>query len=81
MTDNGIARLQTGVDQLRCFLGGPASGAAAAKFSKRMNTEKLIRGMSRNSTVTAVDVSGKWYQLDMNGIPFGPALDDFRPQR
>ena len=79
VTENGLARLMTGMDQLRCFMGAPVNGAIGKRLSHRMNSEKLIRGVSQNSTVMAIESNGKWYRLDMKGHPAGPALHDFKP--
>ncbi|MCP1495813.1 hypothetical protein J2Y86_000520 [Pseudomonas migulae] len=80
ITQNGLGRLQTGVDQIRCFLGGAAM-EAGKKMPAWMNAEhKLVNGVNRGTNSTAIFQSNKWFGVDSRGKPVGPALLGFTPR-
>jgi len=79
LTDNGVARLQTGMDQLRCFFGGFAANAGNFNLPKRVNTLGApVNGIYRNANFTAIQSNGNWYALDRGGDPYGQPLVEFK---
>lgn len=79
LTDNGVARLQTGMDQLRCFFGGFAANAGSINLPKRVNTLGApVNGIYRNANFTAIQSNGNWYALDRGGDPYGQPLVEFK---
>lgn len=80
LTGNGIVRIQTGMDQLRCFFAGFAANAGSIKLPNRMNTlgASVQNGLYRNLNTTAIRNNGNWYALDRAGNPHGQPLVDFK---
>jgi len=79
LTDNGVARLQAGMDQLRCFFGGFAANAGNINLPKRVNTLGApVNGIYRNANFTAIQSNGNWYALDRGGDPYGQPLVEFK---
>ncbi|HEF4763236.1 TPA: hypothetical protein SAN82_005714 [Pseudomonas putida] len=79
VTQSGITRLQCGIDQLRAFLGGPASEAAnnmVVKWTRPRNP--IFNGIFNGTDGTAIH-AGKWYAFDKYGGPLGPVLENFLP--
>lgn len=79
ITQNGLGRLQTGLNQVRGFFGG-AAGAAGKKMSGWVDADHaLMQGIHRGTNTTAIHQNNKWYGVDNSGRPFGPALVGFIP--
>lgn len=80
VTQNGIARLQTAIDQLRCFLGGIA-GEAGRKVVGWVSPDRIVvNGLHRGTNTTAIQSKNHWYGVGLDGVPFGPGLVGFAPR-
>ena len=79
ITQSGVQRLQTAMDEFRSCLGLlPAAAASKSKPTWIKAGHVARKGIHRGANVTAIQDQAKWYGVDNDGVPFGPPLDDFR---
>jgi hypothetical protein len=79
VTQNGLGRLQAGIERVRCFVGGMASSAAGPVLPSWIDADPWVKGVRLGINVTAIRDSERWYAVDPEGLPFGPPLTDFVP--
>ncbi|MCU1760872.1 hypothetical protein NTD84_14250 [Pseudomonas sp. 14P_8.1_Bac3] len=80
VTQNGLGRLQNGLEQVRSFFGGLPVALAGQKLPGWMDAEHaILKGVRLGSNATAIQANGKWYGVDRQGHPSGPPLVGFTP--